>query len=105
MHRPHRGGDGPGLAGGPGLDRRATDPAGLGRGRHGLSLAGEGPVHHGPRDRLTDPDGELLQVGELGAPGQALGPEDLLEEMFRDPLDQRLLIDDDRGRIDDVSHP
>jgi hypothetical protein len=87
------------------LGRRAADPAGLGRGGDGLGLAGEGPVHHGPRDRPTDLDGEFLQVGELGAPGQAVGPEDLLEEMFRDPLDEVLLIDDDRGRIDDVSHP
>jgi hypothetical protein len=75
-----------------------------GRG-HGLSLAGEGLIHHGPRDRLTDLDGEFLQLGEPGAPGQALGSKDRLEEMFCDPLNELLLIDDDGGRIDDVSHP
>jgi len=41
----------------------------------------------------------------MGAPGQALGSEDLLEEMFCDPLNEVLLINDDRGRIDDASHP
>ena len=77
----------------------------MGRRGYGLGLTGEGLIHHSPRDRLTDLNGEFLQVGEPGAPGQALGSEDLLEEMFCDPLNEVLLINDDRGRIDDVSHP
>lgn len=70
-----------------------------------MSLAGEGLIHHGPRDRLTDLDGEFLQLGELGAPRQALGSKDLVEEMFCDPLNELLLINDDSGRIGRVSHP
>jgi hypothetical protein len=70
-----------------------------------LGLAGQRLVHHAPGDRLTDLDGQFLQVRELGAPGHALGTEGLLEEMFCDPLNEILLIDDDGGRIGCVSHP
>jgi len=87
------------------LDGAPADPTGLGLCRHGLGLADQGLVHHAPRNRLTDLDGQFLQVRELGAPGQALGAEDLLKEMFCDPLNQILLIDNDGGRIGCASHP
>jgi hypothetical protein len=70
-----------------------------------LSLAGKSLVHHAAGDRLADLDGQFLQVGELGAPGHALGTEDLVEEMFCDPLDEVLLIEDGGGRIGGMSHP
>jgi hypothetical protein len=68
-------------------------------------LAGKGLVHHAPGDRLADLDGQFLQVRELGAPGHPLKAKDLLDEMFCDSLNQRLLIDDNGGRISCVSHP
>jgi hypothetical protein len=70
-----------------------------------LSLVSQGLIHHTPGDRLTDLNGQLLQIGEWSAPGQALGSEDLLKKMFGDPLNEVLLIDDDGGRIGGVSHP
>jgi hypothetical protein len=70
-----------------------------------LGLAGEGLVHHAAGDRLADLDGQFLQVREPGAPGHALGTEDLVEEMFCDSLDESLLIEDDGGRIGGLSHP
>lgn len=105
VDRPHRGGDGPRLAGGTVLHRGAADATSLGRGGHRLGLACEGLIHHAPGDRLTDLNGQLLQLGESGAPGQALGSKDLVEEMFCDPLNELLLINDDRGRIGGMSHP
>jgi hypothetical protein len=62
-------------------------------------------VHHAPGDRLTDLNGEFLQVRELGPPGHSLPTIDLVEEMFCHALNQILLIDDDGGRIGAVSHP
>jgi hypothetical protein len=70
-----------------------------------LGLAGEGLIHHAPRDGLADLDGQFLQVRELGAPRHPLPAEDLLEEMFGDPLNEILLIDHDGGRIQCASHP
>jgi len=70
-----------------------------------LGLAGEGLVHHAPRDGLANLDGQFLQVRELGAPRHPLKAEDLLKEMFCDPLNEILLIDDDGGRIGCMSHP
>jgi hypothetical protein len=54
---------------------------------------------------LTDLNGQLFQIGEWGAPGQTLSSKDLLKEVFCDPLDEILLVEDDRGRIGGVSHP
>jgi hypothetical protein len=87
------------------LDWGPADPTGLARWGPGLGLASEGLIHHAAGDRLADLDGQFLHGRELGAPGQALRTEDLVEEMFCDSLDESLLIEDDAGRIGGVSHP
>ena len=87
------------------MDCGPADPTDRSDCGSGLGLAGKGLVHHAPGDRLADLDGQFLQVRELGAPGHALETEDLVEEMFCDPLNERLLIDHDGGWISCVSHP
>jgi len=94
-----------GSPGGPAWTVVPQDPTDRSDCGPGLGLAGKGLVHHAPGDRLADLDGQFLQVRELGAPGHALGTEDIVEEMFCDPLNERLLIDHDGGWISCVSHP
>jgi len=104
VDRAHGGGHGPWFGRGTGFHGRPADSTGLGLGGHGSGLPGQGLGYHTLRDGLADLDGQFLQVRELGAPGHPLKAKDLLDEMFCDSLNQRLLIDDDGGRISCVSH-
>ncbi|MGO8897165.1 MAG: hypothetical protein ACLQU5_02275, partial [Isosphaeraceae bacterium] len=80
------------------MDCGPADPTDRSDCGHGLGLPSQGLGHHTLRDGLADLHGQFLQVRELGAPGHPLKAKDLLDEMFCDSLNQRLLIDDDGGR-------
>jgi len=65
----------------------------------------EGLIDHVLGDRLTELDGQFLQVGELGPPRHPLGAIDAMEELFCNPLEEVLQFKLDDGRIGLTSHP
>jgi hypothetical protein len=87
------------------LDRAATTATGLGLGRDDGRLSGEGLVDHGLGDRLTELDGQFLQVRQLGPPGHAVGPIDPIKEIYCDALQELLRFRPDDRRLGWVSHP
>jgi hypothetical protein len=64
-----------------------------------VSLSLEGLLQEGAGDDLANPDGQLLEVVQGGAPGRAFGAPQLMHSVFRgalkgqaDLLDQRLNV-------------
>jgi hypothetical protein len=55
--------------------------------RCGGGLPGEAEVEHALGEDLSDFQGEVFDVRELGPPGGAIGPVELEDEVFGDPFE------------------
>jgi hypothetical protein len=53
----------------------------------GRGLPGEGQVEHRLGKDFAEFKEDVFDLGELGAPGGALGAVELLDQIFGDPLD------------------
>jgi hypothetical protein len=57
-----------------------------------VGLSVEGLLEDFSGDDLTDLDGEFLEVGEGGAPGRAIGAEELVVGIFRRALQRQAYL-------------
>jgi hypothetical protein len=71
----------------------------------GRGLLGEGQVEHLLGKDFADFQEDVFDLGELGAPGGALGAVELLDQVFGDPLDVRAQFFHLRGALLGSRHP
>jgi hypothetical protein len=87
------------------LDRDAAPTTAFGLGRNVVGLTADSLFDHPPGNLLTNLDGEFLDVGELGPPGNTPLAINATVQLFGEATQQVLQIILDDRRILDACYP